>query len=239
MSTLPVSEMRRRLREGGLFLAYFAAYLGYLFVAVETEIGHWLSLVALPLLLLIVLRRPRDAQQRRMLAASIGLDPGGWRRGLLWAIPLGLALGALQLLVSRHREGIVEVITSGRVLYLLPLLFGLMLLTAGFTEEFFFRGVLQTRLAALLRSRIAGVVVTSLAFGLFHWPYAYLVPHWPSHGDLGAAFQTAMLVGMIGGLILGTVYELSRRNLLACVVVHALINAVPGMTQVHFGRSTG
>lgn len=239
MSTLPVSEARRRRREGGLLLVYFAAYLGYLFVAVENEIGHWLSLVALPLLLLIVLRRPRGAEERRLLAGSIGFEPGNWGRGLHWAIVLGLALGALQLLVSRHRAGIFDLIASGRAFYLLPLLFGVMLLTAGFTEEFFFRGMLQTRLAVLLHSRVAGVLVTSVAFGLYHWPYAYLVPQWPTHGDLEAAFQEALFVGLVGGVVLGTVYELSRHNVLACAIVHALINAVPGMTQVHFGRGPG
>ena len=217
-----------------LFLLYFAAYLAYLFATPETEFAHWVSLVGLPALALALVRRPRDAGARGTLAASVGLLPRNLGRGLVWAIPAGLALGTLQLLASRHRDAIFELISSGRVVYLLPLACGLMLLTAASTEEFFFRGVLQTRLAALVRSRAVAILLTSVLFGLFHWPYAYLVPHWPSHGDLWAALQAAMCVGLLGGVVLGVVYELSGRNLLACAIVHALINAVPGMTQVRF-----
>jgi membrane protease YdiL (CAAX protease family) len=211
MATITAADDRQRRVEGWLFVVYFVAYLAYLFALPETEIGHWVSLVALPALLLVLVRRPRDADTRRRLIASVGFAPR-LRRGLVWAIPAGLALGAAQLLASQRRDAILELIGSGRVVYLLPLAFVLMMLTAAFTEEFFFRGV----------------------FGLFHWPYAYLVPHWPSHGALWAALQAAMAVGLIGGVLLGAVYELSGRNVLACAVVHALINAVPGMTQVRF-----
>jgi len=41
----------------------------------------------------------------------------------------------------RRNEAIVEIFRSGRALYLFPLTLLLMLATAGFTEEFFFRGI--------------------------------------------------------------------------------------------------
>ena len=59
-----------------------------------------------------------------------------------------------------------------------------MMLTAGFTEEFFFRGFLQTRLEVLTRSRVAAVLLASICFGLYHLPYAYFNPAWPSAGDI-------------------------------------------------------
>jgi membrane protease YdiL (CAAX protease family) len=48
--------------------------------------------------------------------------------------------------MSRYADEVWEIIRSGPVLYLFPLTIVLMLLTAGFTEEFFFRGFIQTRL---------------------------------------------------------------------------------------------
>jgi membrane protease YdiL (CAAX protease family) len=41
--------------------------------------------------------------------------------------------------------------------------------------------------------------------------------------------------GFVGGLILGAVYERTGRNLVASVLVHSLINALPAMTMIKFG----
>ena len=71
-----------------------------------------------------------------------------------------------------------------------PLALVLLMMTAGFTEEFFFRGVLQTRLTTSLKSKVWGVVVAAVLFGLYHLPYAYLHPGWPSHGDWGAWLES-------------------------------------------------
>ncbi|UCC47734.1 MAG: CPBP family intramembrane metalloprotease [Gemmatimonadota bacterium] len=223
--------------EAGLALVYFLLYMGYLFLNPESELGHWLTLVALPLALLILYqRRVWDNWSLEKTLTTVGLEKGSLTRGLVWAIPLGLGVSlVLQLLLSNNVDAFRELITSGRFLYLLPLALVLLLLTAGLTEEFFFRGVLQTRLAALLRSNVLAILVVSVLFGLYHLPYAYLNPHWPSAGDLGAAFQAAMVNGMLGGVVLGAVYVFARGNLLAPVIVHALIDLFPAMTQIRFG----
>ncbi len=223
--------------EAGLALVYFLLYMGYLFLNPESELGHWLTLVALPLALLILYqRRVWDNWSLEKTLTTVGLERGSLTRGLVWAIPLGLGVSlVLQLLLSSNVDAFRELITSGRFLYLLPLALVLLLLTAGLTEEFFFRGVLQTRLAALLRSNVLAILVVSVLFGLYHLPYAYLNPHWPSAGDLGAAFQAAMVNGMLGGVVLGAVYVFARGNLLAPVIVHALIDLFPAMTQIRFG----
>jgi len=41
---------------------------------------------------------------------------------------------------------------------------------AGLCEEFLFRACLQSRLSAWLRSPVAGIALTSVLFGLAHWP---------------------------------------------------------------------
>jgi len=60
---------------------------------------------------------------------------------------------------------VLDLLATPRAILIFPLTFVLMALTAGFTEEFFFRGVLQTRLARALRSRAAGVVAAAQLFG--------------------------------------------------------------------------
>lgn len=218
-------------------LAYFFAYLGYLFIRPESEILHWLSLVILPFILIFFFQKQKKHEPPlRASFASVGLAKGNLTNGLLWSAALGLGLGLLQLLLSRHSQKIWELIVSGKALVLFPLTLLLMFLTAGFTEEFFFRGVLQTRLAALFRSRFWAVIAASIMFGIYHLPYAYLNPNWPSHGDWAKAFSAALGQGIPAGLILGTLYALTKNNLLACALVHALINTPWAMTMIRFNK---
>jgi membrane protease YdiL (CAAX protease family) len=215
-------------------LVYLVLYLVYLFFNPESDLLHWVSLVVLPLLLLFVLRRGEDRRPGPLLG-SVGLSRGNLRRRLGLAAMLGIGIGLLQPLISRHAGELASAITSGRALFLLPLAFLLVLFTAGFTEEFFFRGILQTRVESLFRSKAFGVAITSILFGVYHLPYAYLNPNWPSAGDWGAAWLSAMGQGVPAGVLLGVLYVVSGRNLLACVLMHTLLNAVPAMTMIKFG----
>lgn len=220
-------------REALFFLAYFAVYLGYLFAHQEGELLHWLSLVALPFAALLFFRRasgPGPASRTSLL--SVGLARANLRSGILWSLLIGLAISALQVWVSQYRAEILPLFRSGRGLLIFPLALLLMLVTAAFTEEFFFRGVLLTRLSRLFRSNVAAVIVSAALFGVYHLPYAYLNPNWPSHGDWGAAWGSAMAQGGVMGLVLGTVYVMSRANLLAPVILHALVNSLPATVQL-------
>ncbi len=82
-------------------------------------------------------------------------------------------------------------------------------------------------------------MVTPILFGIYHVPYAYLNPNWPSAGDWGAAWLAALGQGIPGGLILGGMYLWSRQNLFASVVLHSLINAIPGMAMIRFSVGGG
>ena len=236
MTTGMVTPIDLSRRESIGALVYFAIYFGYLFVRPESELLHWVSLVFLPLLLLFIVRKAGKRNIRSVLA-SVGLRRGNLTKGLLWACIAGLLLSALQLVISRKADEILEIILSGRAFYLFPLTFLLMFLTAGFTEEFFFRGVLLTRLEFLFRSKVLAVLSSSFLFGIYHLPYAYLNPNWPSAGDWSAAWTAALGQGIPGGLILGFIYVYSGRNLLASIVTHSLINALPAMSMIRFGGS--
>jgi len=51
-----------------------------------------------------------------------------------------------------------------------PLSFTYFLFMSGFSEEFFFRAFIQTRFSTILKSKISGVLITALLFGLLHIP---------------------------------------------------------------------
>jgi len=214
---------------------YFALYMVYLTFTLESELLHWVTLVALPLIVVWTVRTSTDRSVTAILG-SFGLRRGNLTRGIGWAVLLAVGFGVMQAMGgSEHAQEIRELLRSKRVFVALPVALLAMMLTAGFTEEFFFRGFLQTRLTVLTRSRIAGVLISAVLFGLYHLPYAYLNPNWSSHGDFGAAFASAMGQGGIGGLVLGTLYALTRGNLVACVIVHSSINAIWFMTMIKFG----
>ena len=206
----------------------------YLFFSLEGELLHWLTLVILPFALIRLhqTRFDRRARTFSLSLATVGLAKGNLRTGVVLAAVIGLGLSLLQTLVSRHRDDIWALLFSGKALVAFPLVLALMLATAAFTEEFFFRGVLQTRLSNLFKSNVVAVIVTAAFFGVYHLPYAYLNPNWPSQGDWGAAWTAAMSQGGIMGLLLGVVYLRSRNNLLAPVVLHALVNSLPAMAQL-------
>jgi membrane protease YdiL (CAAX protease family) len=52
----------------------------------------------------------------------------------------------------------------------LPLCFIWLFVEAGLVEEFFFRALIQSHLAAAFKSEVSGTVLMSLIFGLAHAP---------------------------------------------------------------------
>ncbi len=227
-------------RESIAALAYFAAYLGFSFWSPGSELRNYLALVALPLLLVVALRAGDPVYRGpRAVLRSFGLRRGNLRTGVWLAVALGILIGLFQLTQRRAGPELFELIRTGKALYLFPIAAAFGILTAGFTEEFFFRGFLQTRMERLAGSPWAAVLIVTVAFGLYHVPFAYLNPHWPTAGDFPAAFRLGMVEGGLGGVILGAAYVLWKRNLLACIVLHGMIDAVPIMTMIKFGGANG
>ncbi len=118
----------------------------------------------------------------------------------------------------------------------IPLAFVWLLLEVGLVEEFFFRALLQTRIAALVRSEVTAVVLTALLFGLAHAPGLYLRPE--ATGE--ALGRSPSLLGAIGysvvltsvtGFFLGTLWARTR-NLAVVAVVHAFGDLLPNLVDL-------
>ena len=94
--------------------------------------------------------------------------------------------------------------------------------TAGFGEEIIWRGFVMTRVAGLLgkgrRAWVASLLITSIAFGLLHF------------------YQGASGVVMTGttGLLLGTLFLLSGRNLWLPIITHGMLNTI-SFLSIYFG----
>ncbi len=220
-----VDPLRRRPsgRELAFVAGYFPLYFTYLFLYQEGELVHWLSLVLLPLTAVALMGR---YDSLRSLLRSIGLDPQHATRGLVVTLLLGAGFQGIQLLNARQRTDLFAGLAEPWGFLAPAAAFVILLGTAATTEEVFFRGIMQRRLASYYGSDLAALLLTTLAFILYHLPYAYANPAWPSAGNLAAAVRLATVNGLLGGLVLGTVFWRSR-NLVAAICLHALINLIP------------
>jgi len=117
-------------------------------------------------------------------------------------------------------------------------------LEAGLVEEFFFRTFVQSRLAALLRSELAGAVLMCLLFGLAHAPGYYLrtsrtLEGLGPHPSLLTSLGFAVVVTSTVGFPFAVLWARTR-NLLVVVLVHGaadwLQSIVPFVAAWGIGR---
>ena len=159
--------------------------------------------------------------------------PVSWRRTVLIALGVAavrLALGAVVIdpLTARFWPAAVapsgtEAITGNVAVAVQWLL--IVWTFAAFGEEISYRGYLTTRAADVGgRSKTAywvGVLLVSVLFGIGHY---YKGP-------------SGMVDSGVAGLVLGTAYMLSGRNLWVCILAHGFIDTV-GVVALFFGWQT-
>jgi len=213
---------------------YFLAYLGWLFYSLEGEVEHWPTMVILPLAMVAAFHPGSLGARFGGALGSLGFRPARPRRGLVLTALLGLAVCLFQIGFSSMSDEIVALLSSLRALVVVPAVLVFLLVLTALTEETLFRGYLQTRLERLTGSPAWGLVITSVLFGLYHLPYAYLNPNWPSAGDWSAALIASLGQGIAGGLILGGLFLYSGRNLYMPILLHAFVDLLPAAVLLKF-----
>jgi len=123
-----------------------------------------------------------------------------------------------------------------------PFTLAWLIVAVGLVEEFPYRVLLQSRLAALCRSEIAGVLLMALLFGLTHAPGLYL----RTAGSLEGLGESPSLLAAVGysiviispaGIFLGVLWARTR-NLWVVMLVHAgfdWLTTLPDLTRTFFG----
>ena len=233
----PPVPVERPARESGGLLVYLAIYAVLL-------IGVWLGSVrhAIPegptqeiavLAYKLVIHVGIPAAIILLLGGQIRplLDSGLGRKGFWPALIVLCALMfALLAVVSPSLKQIGGLnLAPAAALFWVLMSWAWLSLEAGLCEEFFFRACLQTRLAAWLKSPVAGIALTSVLFGLAHWPGLYLrggpdVDGWSTDPIQVAAFTIATLSPL--AVSMGLLWTRSR-SLLLVVLVHGAIDALP------------
>ncbi len=114
----------------------------------------------------------------------------------------------------------------------IPLTFLWMFIEAGLIEEFFFRAILQSRLAVLIKSQWGAILIGGLIFGLAHVPGLYLrgsesegiTEHLPLWFWLSYCIVNMSIAGIFPGIIWS-----KTKNLYLVMALHAMVDLLPNL----------
>jgi membrane protease YdiL (CAAX protease family) len=164
---------------------------------------------------------------------------------MLAFVGMAFVLLVFQSLAGRGLKDITEAHVPGdTLLFGMPFVFLWLMLEVGVVEEFFFRVLLQSRLSAVIKSELGGVVLASLLFGLVHAPGLYLRTGVTQEGlsanpSLLMAVGYSIVITSVAGFFLGILWARTR-NFLLLVLVHAaadlLPNTLPTLRAFHILR---
>jgi uncharacterized protein len=181
--------------------------------------------VAAPALLLAAL----GAKIAPLFSLGIG-KPGFWPPLLV----LGAIILALLCVVSPALRDIAALHASAATLaWAAPASFIWLAIEAGLCEEFLFRAVLQTRLAAALKTEAGAVVTGAVLFALAHVPGLFLRGHpgvdgYSTDPVQVIAFTVAVLSPI--ALLFGTLWARTR-CLMLIVLLHAAVDVLPNLAD--------
>lgn len=158
------------------------------------------------------------------------------RNHLPVVLVVGGALFAFQYFLSnggaafRHGNFTVYQLLLG-----VPLCFIWLLFEVGLVEEFFFRALVQSRLAAAFKSEVSGIVLMSLVFGLAHAP-GFIFRHGGEMEGLGSspsaldAIAYSIVIIAVSGIAVGVIWARTK-NLFALMLIHAAGDLLPNFAD--------
>jgi membrane protease YdiL (CAAX protease family) len=237
----PAIPVARPALESGVLLIYLALYAVVFLVFGMNWARHILPPGREQELLVLALKLSVHVVAPCILLAPLGaklapLFQAGLRGRTFWRTlaVLGAVFLALLTVISPSLQQISDTHASPTLLaWAAPASFVWIALEAGLNEEFLYRAVLQTRLAALAKSPAAGVAVTALLFGLAHAPGLYLrggpgVDGW-SHDPAQVVAYTVATLSPVG-VLFGVIY-MRTKSLLLAVLLHGLIDVLPNLAD--------
>lgn len=238
--SLPDIDIPRPTVEGLLALEWFSAFFVASMVTHDSSIfgnegNKWIWFVILPVSGIWLVERSHRSFKETFL--SVGIKLQGIDKALLLGL-LAFILMCPVIIVSlspTQTDKLQDLMNYPmKLAVMIPVGFVLMLVTAGFTEEVFFRGILQARLSRWLENDIRGCLLAAFLFGIYHLPYAFFDVSWPTYGNWLWAVTAVITEQMVAGLLLGILW-MRTHNLAASVLCHTLINTIAILTSMNIG----
>jgi membrane protease YdiL (CAAX protease family) len=157
-------------------------------------------------------------------------------KNFLIFLAMAIVILLFQFFLGNGASSIRAGLISGRQLYIgLPLLYLFLIIRVGLVEEFFFRGLVQSRLAAITKSEIGGIILSDLFFGLAHAPGFYLrgggtLDNLGQHPSFFMSVGYSILILSVGGFFLSVIWS-KTRNLWLVMAIHACVDLLPGLQE--------
>ena len=138
-------------------------------INIISETSNWLFLVLFPLLIMAGFRKENVIKTLK----ETGLKRFNNKTVLRILLVCILYMGCI-ILVFSLREDTPDILTIAlKMSVKFPVFFFLMVITAAFTEEFFFRGMIQRLLMDSLKRPYTAILPYHFFFGLYHFPFAF------------------------------------------------------------------
>jgi membrane protease YdiL (CAAX protease family) len=241
----PVVPIERPMRELAAVLAYLIVYafyfLGWATGAGQAATGAGPEQDIALLILNLGVGVSGPAVLLYLLGAQIGpLFSTGLKRKGFWPILLvvgPLLMAVIGLVGSNPKIGQGLALPASTLIWAAPAAFIFLSVSLGLSEEFLFRAVLQTRLAAVLRSETCAVMIAALMGALAHVPGAYFrggpgMPGWST--DLFHIVAYVICVNGPLNILVGVVWARTR-SLLLTVLVHGCAVLMVGLADFAVG----
>ncbi|MFL6589794.1 MAG: CPBP family intramembrane glutamic endopeptidase [Chthoniobacterales bacterium] len=167
-----------------------------------------------------------------------GVQWAGLRAFVTNHLPVVLALSAAILIFQYFLGGGAAPVRHGEfnareLIIALPLCFAWLFIEAGLVEEFFFRALVQERLAAWFKSEVSGVALMALLFGLAHAP-GFIFRHAGLEEAIGPnpsaadSIAYSIVILSVSGIFFGVVWARTK-NLFAVMFIHAATDVLPNL----------
>jgi|SRR5689334_4109807 uncharacterized protein len=205
----------------GLFVAFFGLLIvrqavSYFYptltftAAIWKESLIWMCVIAL----LFVIWRGEHLSLR-----SVGIGTADWRKSLVWSLLIALIcflVGGILVTITHYGHG-----EGFEAFGKLPVwLVSLICLRAGIAEELFFRGYAIERLESFGLNRYWAAAIPLTVFAVGHWT---------------GGWANIVIAFALGGVL--AVFYLWRRDLVANMIAHFLVDFVPNVLPRLFSHS--
>lgn len=233
----------RRPRTEAAALLMYLAVIGWVLVIgfdrlarLSTEPWHSVVVVGIKLAVFVVVPAAMIKALGHYKIADLAPVSFGWRqlRPAIWMSIAGLLM---QSVLGRGLSDIRQAhLPMWALTTAVPLSFGWLIVEVGVVEEFFFRVLLQERLAIMLRSPWGGLVASAVFFGLVHAPGFYLrttatQETLGAHPSLLMAAGYSIVLTSLAGLFLGVLW-IRTKNLVVLAIVHAATDLLPNLVPL-------
>lgn len=185
-------------------------------VNIINEASNWLFLVLFPLLIIVQLKKEKIIE----ILKEIGLKRMEIKQIIKILLLCLIYMGVISLVFCLGGE----TFNIPKMLIKFPVYFCVMLFTAAFTEEFFFRGIVQRYLMNSLKRPYIAILLAGVLFGLYHFPFAFY--QWEeTAGSVVNSLKLIMTNQAVSGYAFGFLYYKSNKNLWSSIILHAFTNA--------------